>query len=178
VLDVQPTPCTSLELYLTGGMRETFMNELQPDVAAMAKNIASRVRLHVTIDVDDLTQEGMLAAWRALNRADATKLHTHRSLVVYCIKAARGAMFDHLSTYHRALSLDTYLVEHDIEETPHAHNVTSLATRRRILAAMRALTERQRAVCMCAYRIETRNGEVYDRASVNEQFHLNKNGYS
>ena len=144
---------------------DAFLSELQPAIARAARALYYRVRDVVTLDLADLEQEGMIAAWRAALRYDASKVVNEHSFAAYCKKTARGAMLMYLREQHPTLSIDAEFETQDggtmrreLEAT-HAPTHADI-TDPRILAGVRQLSGIERLVILAYFCIPDEFGNV------------------
>jgi len=170
-------------------MRTQLVTSLRPSIERSAYRLYYRVRFHVSIDPDDLIQEAMLAAWAATARLDTAKMKDSSSLTGFLMKRARGAMFNALTRINKtpAMSLDEYLETddqqdgpwtHEIADSPTPYHQTSYRERRRILAALRQLSENERLIVMAVYRIEEGHDQrVREVDNVKKRLRLTDSGF-
>jgi RNA polymerase sigma factor (sigma-70 family) len=159
---------------------------LQPEIERQARALYYRV-FSVSVDIQDLTQEGMIGAWTAAEKYDASKIKDARSFRGYCLKRARGAMLNYLrQLFDRpAISLEDWQEVdtgdstryREIEDRPAPARKTSRAMRRRMLAAMRLLTEKERAVVMSAYMIDDNRGRCSTPGDIRARLQLTESAY-
>jgi RNA polymerase sigma factor (sigma-70 family) len=172
--------------WLQGEGLTHFITGLQPAIEQIARNLYYRVR--VSVALDDLVQEGHIAAWQAAQRYDAAKIKDESSFTGYCMLRARGAMLNYLDMLHKssAISLDEYLqsetsdgstMQRDIADTPQPHRRASRAQRHMVLTALRTLTCKERLVIMAHYRIDSSNGYSPTPDDIQRDLHLSKQAY-
>jgi RNA polymerase sigma factor (sigma-70 family) len=163
-------------------VRTEIVTALHPAIERAAYSIYYRVRCHVSVEPGDLIQEGMLAAWKATGFLDADRLKDTGSLPGFIMKHARGAMFKAITKgQRRAVSLEEYL-DHpwtqEIADSPPSYHQTSYAERRRILAALRQLSETERLIIMAIYRIEdAHNQRVRTLENIKKQLQMSESGF-
>lgn len=164
-----PAPATVIvkPSVLAGDELNDFLASLRPQIERIAASIYYGRYYSISIALDDLIQVGLIGAWRCTQKYDASKMKRDKSLLAYCLRRARGEMINHVKTQFRtpAQSLDAYLAPdtdtgytHQIADTAQSAP-TSNVKRRRILAALRKLTTRERTVIMAAYGIDGTNGK-------------------
>ncbi len=168
--DAQPrSRAAAVPSWLTGEGLDAFLESLRPEIERTAYALYFHHGAKPCLDAQDIIQEGMIAAWRATNKYDASKVVDERSFRGYCMKRARGAMLNCLAREGRdtAISLDDYttngsdntpLLCHEIADTGRPRRQATITERRRILAALRTLSPKERCVVMAYYRIDGRNG--------------------
>jgi DNA-directed RNA polymerase specialized sigma24 family protein len=157
-----------LPAWLTGDNLNLFLAEMQPYIERAARSLYFRSRDVVSVDLADLEQVGMIAAWQATQRYDASKVIDANSFTGYCVKFARGAMLAELRGLDTAISLDSYLeiptqngaIRRELPDKPTPYRQALPSERRRILAALRQLPQFERLAVMATYRIADRSGHV------------------
>jgi RNA polymerase sigma factor (sigma-70 family) len=147
--------------YISPADLDAFLASLQPTVARIARRYYYAT-LHLSIDLADLEQEGMIGAWKALLKVDSSRLPGE--IYTYCLRAADMAIEFFLRRENRkpAGSLDAYLQPNGREGRPREiaattanQTVSSLATRRATLRLLRHyLNQQQQAVLMADFQID------------------------
>lgn len=178
-------PAEHTQPWLSENELSSFLASLQPQIEQMARSLYYTVKISVAFE--DLVQEGIIAAWQATRRYDASKVVNERSVIGYCMKRVRGAMLDHVTKLNRtpAISLDEYLEAdtdggscyREIEARPVEHRQASLSERRRILAALHKLTEKERSVILAYFRIDDSKGQCPSRDDVQARLNLSDHAY-
>ena len=150
---------------------DAFLAELQTCVTRIANNLYFAYR-HFGVDAQDLSQEGMLAGWKAFHKVLQVGTFDHAAAWAYCLKCAKGAMMGFILRKDKihATSLDAYLTRPDgsqidmLDDTP-----TALPEEERdakhlfILQILEHLTDRERAVLMAEYAIDGQAGYAPER---------------
>lgn len=163
---------------------ESFLASLQPSIAWLAKRYYYRVHWHVSLDLADLEQEGMIAAWQALpviKQASGARK--------YCLMAARGAMVEAIAqgVKNHATSLDEYLEPREaggpareLADTHAGQTLSSLALRRAVLKLLRSsnLTANQCSAVMADFAIDApATGKVETREEITKRLGIQPSGY-
>jgi RNA polymerase sigma factor (sigma-70 family) len=148
---------------LTDDELTALIESIKPEIARIAWRLSQRL-YSVSVDPEDLEQEGLIAAWQATTRYDASKVTNEHSLRAYCMSRARGAMLMYLRREFKkpAASLDAYLevdtddgsMHREIADPPVQHRQTEASERQRILTALSSLTEKERLVVMAYFRVD------------------------
>lgn len=165
----------------TGDDLLALLESWRSQIEAMARRLAAKVP-YVSISVDDLAQEGLIGAWQAGLRYEG---RGKCSLEAFCILRARGAMLTFLKSHKLSTSLEGFLemdmgdhmMTREIASPPPQHRLASLSVRRRILAALRHLSERERQALLAYYRIEDSRGRVPDREEVCARLGITKKAF-
>jgi DNA-directed RNA polymerase specialized sigma24 family protein len=167
--------------------RGALLESVRPAVAVLARRFYYRVSHVLSVELDDLIQEGMIDAWQASLRVDPA--YTYEQARSYCIRAAFGAIIDAIKREDRskAGSLEAYLAPRVGEDTPVRELVdqpggcvaSSLALRRSVLSLLRnCLTERQMLAVMAEYGIDMpQTGKVFTRDQVTARLGIGAGGY-
>ncbi len=163
---------------------EEWLAPFEAKLAAIARDLCQRLYTVNAIGPDDLVQEARLAIWQATGRYNSSMgLGGFKHL---CLTRARGAMIDYIRKMSRtpAASLNDHLEfdgdhgteEREIADTSTPTRKTSLAMRRRILAALRRanLTQKERLAVMAWYSIDNADGYCYLPGNVMKRLHISK----
>lgn len=156
--------------------QEAFILSMRPKIERIARAIARQWE-YSWVDYEDLMQEGLAEICKEIRRADQGKVRSQSSLTLYLTKCA---MFDYLTSSRKSpvISLDAYLTYKDgetreIADRPTVNDETDTRERRRILAALNQLKERERLVLMAHFQIDRRAvgltpDEVQQKYSIDE----------
>jgi RNA polymerase sigma factor (sigma-70 family) len=156
---IQPA-CTDTPFYTS------VLTSVQSEVETIARNLYFRVRTRVSVTLDDLIQEGMIGAWQAATRYDASKVKDSGSFTGYCMKRARGAIIDYIKKHQPAISLEAYLevetekgmMQRELVDEPTRPVYSSWSEREPILDALAKLTSTERLAVMSFFQIEDAHG--------------------
>ena len=188
MLDRTSRPLPSYSLTCTPRAEDInqLIEDLLPLIKHTAFSLASRVYT-CFIDARDLEQEALITILETPGKFDASKATHEQSLHSYAMIRARGAMLNYVKRQLKGdvTSLEDYLeidtasgsIQRDIAEVPVQKRFTPYRERRRILAAMRKLTTRQRLAVMSFYRIEDARGNVSEPSNVKQRLHLSNENY-
>lgn len=159
------------------------LEALEPDIVRVARSLYFRVD-SISLDLDDLVQEGRIAAWQACEKHDPSRGAT---LEGYCLMCARYGMCAYLRKQLNtpAVSLEDWLEEEgkegtftrEIEDKPVARTQASLSQRRRVLKMLRKLSARERAVIRAAFRIEDTWGACFSKEGVMKRHRMTPSVY-
>jgi RNA polymerase sigma factor (sigma-70 family) len=136
---------------------DTFLESLRPEIRAIAYTL-DRPR---SVDIEDLVQVGMIAAWKAYEAQDMRNATSPRS---YFTCAAKWRMRDYLRTErkHDADSLDTWFIGRGDNREEKARDVADyapyrtprgehLAKRRLMWSILRQLPSKHQAILVAEY---------------------------
>jgi len=153
--------------FLSPADPDAFLASLQPTVTRIAKRYYYAT-FHLSIDLADLEQEGMIGAWKALAKVDSSR--SSGEISTYCLRAADMAIEFFLRRERRkpVQSLEAYLQPDGREGRPRGIAVESsnaaistLAVRRATLRLLRHhLNAQQQAVLLADFHID-RPGRGY-----------------
>ena len=147
---------------------EALLEELNPALIRMARGFTKRI-YSVSLDAEDLEQEGRLAIWKHQQMFFALESQNHQ--IRLGMKCARCAMIDEIrrASKEHSTSLEEHLTGRkndgevylrELVDTPHTKRLASPSQRQHILAALDQLLEHQRLAIMAAYAIEDRRARV------------------
>lgn len=161
-----------------------LLEAVRPAVTALARRFYYRVSF-LGIELDDLEQEGMIAAWQATLRVDPG--YTHEQACSFCLCAARGAIVTTIQREDRlkVRSLEAYLVPRaggpvrELADCPGERAGASLALRRSVLGMLRGcLSEKQILAVMAGWSIDRpETGKAPTREQVTARLGISTNGY-
>lgn len=143
-----------------------ILARIQDEIKYVAKDLYFKTRMHLSISMDDLVQEGMIGAWQACTRYDESKIKNESSVTGYCMQRAKGAMQDYIKWHRRRYESERSLEAHlevktekgticqDVADKLATHAQTSPLTRESIQHALNDLTAKERAAIMAAFQLE------------------------
>lgn len=172
---------------ITGVDGGALLEAVRPVVAALARRFYYRVSFCLSVELDDLEQEGMIGAWQATLRLDPA--YSYEQARSFCIRSAWGAIMSAIRREDRlkAGSLEAYLAPRDGEDGPGRELaddpgdqvLPSLAVRRSVLGMLRScLTEKQMQAAMAAFCIDApKTGKGMTRDQVQKRLGISQSGY-
>ena len=167
--------------------RGALLEDVRPAVTALARRFFYRVSFCLSVDQDDLAQEGMIAAWQATRRIDPA--YAYEQARAFCIQAAFGAIINAIRRADRskASSLEAYLAPRsgedgpvrELVDQPGEQVISSLALRRSVLGMLRScLTEKQALAVMAGFCIDRpKTGKVLTREQVTARLGISAHSY-
>jgi RNA polymerase sigma factor (sigma-70 family) len=159
---------TTIEPVLSASSEDAmnlFLASLQPAIHRMARVLAGKM-YSISVDAEDLAQDGMIGAWKAAKRCDPHEV-PYESLRAYCVQAAHHQMVDSIRRQLRnvpSISLDGYIEDpatghprndREVADTSHQSQQQEPSPHReRIHAAMQQLTTGERNAIMARYAMD------------------------
>ena len=179
-------PIVLLPSWLTGEAASTFIETLRPTVQMLARALHARVAHLLSVSLDDLVQEGLIAVWQCISCYDASKAEREQSFRAYCKIRAKYAMVDYVRMLSRehALSLDAYLscededggYQRELADKP----ITSMASapthalQPQIQAALSRLSDPEQQAITGAFSLEDESGTCSTLEDVRTRLALKK----